>query len=279
MPLYGGDVKALRKAEDAPFALPLAKRILLHLVRALAHAHSRNVIHTDIKKDNIFFTTSLSSADIERLLAEDPSRYHAPENSLEGQVQAAVSQPLPVISRDDALRATFLLADFGLSQPVLLHPPCTITAAPLRAPEVFLGAHWDAPADIWSLGVLAYDLITSHGLFKYQVNSKWDLTEDENMLYQMMCLTGEDFEPPQLQASPLAPEFFTAQCEPSCVLLKKKPQLVHFLFDNSVPAYGNVDKADVPAIASFLRRCLRLDPHKRATAQDLLSDPLFADVP
>ena len=114
MPLYGGDVKALRKAEDAPFALPLTKRILLHLVRALAHAHSRNIIHTDIKKDNIFFTTSLSSADIERLLAEDPSRYHPPENSLEGQVQAAVSQPLPVISRDDALRATFLLADFGL---------------------------------------------------------------------------------------------------------------------------------------------------------------------
>jgi hypothetical protein len=112
-PVYGGDVKALYHANDGIFPLPLAKRILLHLLRGLVFAHERNIVHTDLKMDNIFFTTPLSNNDIDQIVEKDPPRLHEPEMSHDGIVCAAVSQPLPMISIDEAMTSTFLLADFG----------------------------------------------------------------------------------------------------------------------------------------------------------------------
>jgi serine/threonine protein kinase len=113
MPVYGGDVKALVEAWSSRPPLSLAKRIALHLLRGIAVAHERGIVHTDIKHDNIFFTTAMTVDAIEAWIAKDPSRRHAPEASADGVVQVAVSQPLPMISEEEAMRATYLLADFG----------------------------------------------------------------------------------------------------------------------------------------------------------------------
>ena len=113
MPVYGGDAEALVEVRKTPLPLPLAKRIVLHLLRGIAHVHERDVVHTDIKHDNIFFSTTVTTNDIEAWVTKEPSRRHAPEVSQDGVVQAAVSQPLPMISEDEAMRATYLLADFG----------------------------------------------------------------------------------------------------------------------------------------------------------------------
>ena len=59
MPVYGGDVKAFAKARTAFLPLPLVKRIVLHLLRGIAFAHERGIVHTDIKHDNIFFSTAM----------------------------------------------------------------------------------------------------------------------------------------------------------------------------------------------------------------------------
>ena len=122
MPVYGGDVKALVEARKTPLPLPLAKRVVLHLLRGIAHMHKRDIVHTDIKHDNIFFSTTATADDVEAWVTKEPSRRHAPEASHDGVVQAAVSQPLPMISEDEAMRATYLLADFGCGGCFLLNP-------------------------------------------------------------------------------------------------------------------------------------------------------------
>lgn len=114
LPLYGGDVKSLMKSRQyAPLPFSLVKRIALHFLRGLAHLHTRGVVHTDLKHDNIFFDTRLSDADIEAYIQREPSRRHPSEAANDGLIQAAVSQPLPMISEDDALQATYVLGDFG----------------------------------------------------------------------------------------------------------------------------------------------------------------------
>lgn len=112
--LLGGDVKTLHKAQNGKvFPLPLAKRILLHVLRGIAHAHRSGVVHTDLKHDNIFFDTRVSTTEIEKLVASEPALRHPPEASHDGIVQAAVSQPLPVPALEEATKCTYVVADFG----------------------------------------------------------------------------------------------------------------------------------------------------------------------
>ncbi|KAJ7839787.1 kinase-like protein [Mycena leptocephala] len=268
LPIYGGDVKALSNSRKTPFDLPTAKRIILHLLRGIAHAHSREVVHTDIKHDNIFFTTDLENTDIERWMKEDPSRSHPPEIHL------------PMISDEVARCSTYVLSDFGCALPSELHDDRSITTPPLRAPESFLGGQWDTPADIWSFGCLVRlamrmlrypdDADVSRSLFKYRVNEKHNLTEVENMLYQMILFTGEEsFRAAQLSVWPLASEYFNAACQ-----LKKEPTVFQWPLEDMISRNNKaILSADVSAIAKFMHRCLRLNPDDRATAEELLQDP------
>jgi serine/threonine protein kinase len=112
--VLGGDVKALQRAAQKALPLPLAKRILLHTLRGLAHMHNLQIVHTDLKHDNIMFDTgSLSQADVAALIEADPPRRHPPEESWGCTVQAAVSQPLPLPSFAEAMTRTYIISDFG----------------------------------------------------------------------------------------------------------------------------------------------------------------------
>lgn len=111
--VLGGDVKALSEKHGGVFPLSLAKRIVLHILRGLDHAHGRGVVHTDLKHDNIFFEACMLANDFEKLLVSDPPRQHPPEASANRTVQAAVSQPLPAPTLNEAMRLNFVVADFG----------------------------------------------------------------------------------------------------------------------------------------------------------------------
>lgn len=111
--VLGGDVGSIQRRHKQKLPLPLVKRILLHTLRGIAHAHKNGVVHTDIKIENIFFDTPMTKGDIENLIESEPSRRHELDKTPEGPLRAAVSQPLPQPSIEEALERTFLLADFG----------------------------------------------------------------------------------------------------------------------------------------------------------------------
>ena len=124
--VMGGDVRSLQLSltgEPKVFPLPLAKRILLHTLRGIAHIHSCGVVHTDLKHDNIMFSAkSASPAYIDALLAADPPRHNPPEESWDSIVQSAVSQPLPQPSLEEAMTRTYVVSDFGSGE-LFLSPP------------------------------------------------------------------------------------------------------------------------------------------------------------
>lgn len=127
--ILGGNVKSLRASipgSKMVFPLPLAKRILLHTLRGIAHMHSCEVVHTDLKPDNIMFDVGpITNDHFVSLAKADPPRYHPPEESWDCVIQAAVSQPLPLPSLAEAMERMFIVADFGSGEQYF--GPCKIS--------------------------------------------------------------------------------------------------------------------------------------------------------
>jgi serine/threonine protein kinase len=108
------------------------KLISYQIIRGIEYLHSQDILHGDIKPQNILLFEDLS-----------PDWDHKP-----------------------CLRA--VIADFGIAQP----NQCRETLERVevftiwyRAPELFLGARYSASADIWALGCVIHEIFTDYTLF------------------------------------------------------------------------------------------------------------------
>ncbi|KAJ7186812.1 kinase-like domain-containing protein [Mycena filopes] len=275
-PLLAGSVMSIWK-EGIP--LPITKRILHHTLRGLAHAHKCGVVHTDLKPANIFVNHVMSTADIDVLLVADPSRAHETQASYDGIVFSAVSQPLPGPSMDTGMQCTYVLGDFGSAQPIGQRLYDDITPVSLRPPEVWLEAPWDEKVDIWTFGCLVYEFVMSRRLFVPEATT-WEgvaLDDAEAIFHQMLCFTMDDFPAELLQASRNAHEWFTTDCK-----LIKEPNLYSAPFElliklrlSKFKLKESLSESEIESLARLLKRCLRIAPGDRCSAEELLSDPWF----
>ncbi|KAG5643350.1 hypothetical protein DXG03_001073 [Asterophora parasitica] len=221
----------------------------------------------------------MTTAEIEKWLQDNPPRRNPPEMSKYEMIQSAVSQPLPMISVEDALTTNFVLADFGAAR----SPDDStagynhvVTSPDIRPPEIFLGGAWDEKVDIWTFGCLVYEIIAARPLFLHLPNGDFDLDPTENVLFFMMGSL-EPFRAAQLSIWPLAINYF----DPKDCSLKKVPHssVPDLSIERRIELISDiVPAAEAAPMVALMRRCLKLDPTQRASAQDLLSDPFFEGV-
>ncbi len=126
---------------------------------ALAAAHEKNIVHRDLKPDNIMLIKKPGRRDVVRSLG-------ASEETATGQF---------VIEREDQFDFVKVL-DFGIAKVIApddLQPSQTIKGAVFgtpeyMSPEAARGEDVDSRADIYSLGVILFDMLCGRPPFEAQ---------------------------------------------------------------------------------------------------------------
>jgi serine/threonine-protein kinase len=134
MPFVTGESLRARLRRDGALPLGDALRIWRDLVTALAFAHGRGVIHRDIKPENILLTESGHDGGGEYAMVTD----------------FGVARAIDTAVTSGGLTAT------GIS---------VGTPAYMAPEQVAADAHVDQHADIYSAGVVAYEMLTGQPLF------------------------------------------------------------------------------------------------------------------
>ncbi|KAI8468625.1 MAG: hypothetical protein J3K34DRAFT_477631 [Monoraphidium minutum] len=116
-------------AREFAVDLPLALRMLLDLARGMAYLHARNVVHADLKSQNVLLTS-------------------------------APGTPAGVTAK---------ISDFGLSKALALdqthvttHSLGTISHMP---PELFKTGRMSPAGDVYAFGILVWEVLTGRGAF------------------------------------------------------------------------------------------------------------------
>ena len=109
-----------RLREYGAFSAELTEQVLRDVARALAYAHGRGIVHRDVKPENVFLDKRADRA---------------------------------------------LLADFGIARRIEGEAPLTLLGSALgtpqyMSPEQIDGARVDGRSDIYSVGVLGWELLT-----------------------------------------------------------------------------------------------------------------------
>ena len=124
-----------------PFPQKAIQHFVKQIVQALIHIHSKNIIHRDIKLDNILVNFP-SKDDKENL---DYSK---------GQIKII----------DFGLSTQANLAKSAVGSPLYMDPIILEKYKKAGGMEKFKS--YDKKADIWSLGVVTYEMLTGENLFK-----------------------------------------------------------------------------------------------------------------
>ncbi|KAL2796402.1 kinase-like domain-containing protein [Aspergillus keveii] len=233
------------------------RRFAIQLLLVLDFAHDHNVIHTDIKPDNIFVRFRDYS------LVESGYLAHVPipqQNRSEKQYTPIPSAPLrnDYFSEADHTRAADW-ADRHLTE--------NIQPVALRSPEVLIRAPWTASTDFWNLGAIVLELYRAVRMFSgavppdghYEV--KEHLTEIEHLFgaFPKELLDQGDQE--------LVKEVFGDDGRITDPWDMIRPQLASEEF---MPGLEQEDREE---FADWLRLAMRILPRERGSAEDLLRHP------
>mmetsp|Transcript_12880 Transcript_12880/g.47669 ORF Transcript_12880/g.47669 Transcript_12880/m.47669 type:complete len:1139 (-) Transcript_12880:404-3820(-) len=178
-------------------------------------------------------------------------------------------------SRDDLLqklrRVRVAIVDLGNACWRHRHFTEDIQTRQYRSPEVILGQGYDTSADIWSLGCMAFELMTGDLLFEPKNGENY--SRDEDHLAQCIELLGK-FPKKMMREGTNAREFFSSKGE-----LRHIHHLKMWPLEDVLQQKYYFDKNVAIQAADFLRQLLHLRPDERVTAAKALEHPFLRQDP
>lgn len=189
-------------------------------------------------------------------------------NSADNGDSAAGNDQAFHINEDELISVK--IADLGNACWCHHHFTDEIQTRQYRAPEVLLGYHWGALADLWSFGCLIFELLTGDYLFDPREGKSY--TKDDDHIAQIIELLGP-FPRSMLKESYYARDYFTSRGELHRIQKLKPWGLKDVLIEKYKFSVN-----DAIEISDFLLPMLTIQPELRADAGGMVNHAWLSDA-
>jgi serine/threonine protein kinase len=243
-----GDVARIYNARPRSITVQLAVRWVQQLLEGLCHIHSFGVVHRDIKMSNMLLISP---------------------------------------SSDSICIADFGFAEYATDLLECYRDPEKINdlrGTPLLlAPEVFLGEPQTLKSDVWSCGLVMYELLTHSHPFLPHVSSKTKIAAEIDKTPRWKTektdvSTSDEASDAEEKNDPARSFPRLARCFSSSPhFVERFVSLAHIVTSKAYPVdYGHAHFVRTPSLQRVVEAMLT-DASQRASCSDLLQDALFAD--
>ncbi|KAL2443830.1 hypothetical protein ABEF95_013480 [Exophiala dermatitidis] len=242
------------------FSKELLQQSLLLILGGLDFLHRIGVVHTDISPNNILLgirDDDDAVAKVEGTEEQNPS----PRKVLPDGRVIHLSYTMPLTDGEP------MITDFGaarLGEPDQKHMGDVMPGF-YRAPEIILGMKWDDKIDIWAVGLMMWDLLEGHRLFRAVKDGYLD---DELHLAEMVALMGPPPEDVLEQARAQERSSASRYWDDQGNWIASTPIPNQSLETLESRLEGN----DKELFFALIRKILRWRPEDRPSALDLLED-------
>ena len=233
--------------------LELSKKITYQILKGLECIHSKNVIHTDLKLDNILIINSIENI-----------KYNKDIN--------------------------IKICDFGTSH--LTTEKCNFHVGTIdySAPECIIGLPYGTSIDIWATGCILFEILTGVCLFDYtryyedadncssgysssSYSNENDKTQIEFLVLCMMKVILGGFPGKVFKKGKYYENYFDYKGRLRFTpLFLEEDTILNTLVDDF-----NFDEDTSEEITNFLHKLLSIDPDKRSNIKSLLEDSWLKD--
>ncbi|TVY15297.1 Serine/threonine-protein kinase SRPK [Lachnellula arida] len=179
----GMSLRTLQEMQkDSIFQQILVTRALDQVLIGVNFLHEADVIHTDLHSDNLLI--AITNDSILAKVEDDEIRKPSARKQVNGNIIYVSRYML-------GGAGPLIISDLGQARIGNKHAGNAMPI-PYRAPEVILNMEWGDAVDIWSIGLLAWDLLERESLFRIY-DSK---SEEQNDAYHLATMTALLGPPP-----------------------------------------------------------------------------------
>ncbi|KAL7938035.1 protein kinase [Trichoderma chlorosporum] len=221
------------------------------LLIAIDYLHKNSIVHTDISLNNILVGAT-DDAPFAQLEKDEEARPVA---------RKVLSDRTIYMSRPVSwTKGQLILSDMGSARFGRESFTGDIMLDVYRASEVILGMEWSSKVDLWSVGVMMWDLLEGKRLFHAE---KDGILDDEQHLAEMVSLMGNP--PPEfLRRSSICSRFFDDAGN-----WKGSVPIPDQSFEERITQLQGEDKE---LLLGFVRSVLCWLPEQRPTAEEMAYD-------